>query len=240
MVVTNPGSGLTLTHLYLELTLTGIRNLTPTTVVLQYEDSSSAWCTLLGFHGTSTLSGYVAGTYSGCAPGSYPASFSLGNGSAKTFHFRIGYPTVTPGLVFYGPQKVTGTLYTGSCSSSSTCTAVAPLSGSAAPSGSATMYLVPTAPVTTWLPDKPDTACDIDGAPDLRRWAADRSGADTHSQDNRVARCNRHGQLHTGRARRDNEHTVDPDRRCRLHATFALQHGHTASRDLHPHSHLLG
>ena len=153
VVVTNPGSGLTLTHLYLELTLTGIRNLTPTTVVLQYEDSSSAWCTLLGFHGTSTLSGYVAGTYSGCAPGSYPASFSLGNGSAKTFHFRIGYPTVTPGLVFYGPQKVTGTLYTGSCSSSSTCTAVAPLSGSAAPSGSATMYLVPTAPVTTSLQD---------------------------------------------------------------------------------------
>ena len=150
VVVTNPSSGGRLTHLFLKVALSGINNLTPFAVVLQYQDTSGTWCNLANFKGVTTVSGYIPEVGSSCAS-SYPASFSLAAPGALTVHMRVGYPT-TSGILFYGKQMVTASLYTGTCTASG-CTSVAPLTGSAAPSGSGTTNLVPPSPLGTNIRD---------------------------------------------------------------------------------------
>ena len=59
VVVTNPSSGGRLTHLFLKVALSGINNLTPFAVVLQYQDTSGTWCNLANFKGVTTVSGYI-------------------------------------------------------------------------------------------------------------------------------------------------------------------------------------
>ena len=150
LTITNPASGLAYSQLYGRVELSNMRGLTSTSVVLQYEDSSGGWCSLPGFTGSTFIYGLIVGVGSSCTP-TYPASFSMAAPSALTVHFRIAYPT--PG--FYGYQKVTVKLFTGTCTAGTitTCTPVAPLSGSAAPTGSGGFEVLPPSPIASKLTD---------------------------------------------------------------------------------------
>jgi hypothetical protein len=150
VVVTNPSNGGRLTHLFLKVALSGINHLTPTFVTVQYEDTSGTWCSLAHFSGFTTVNGYIPEVGSTCSP-TYPASFALSAPGSLTVHLRVSYPTVT-GILFYGKQTVTATVYTGTCSVSA-CTSVAPLTGTAAPSGSDSTELVPPSPLGSTITD---------------------------------------------------------------------------------------
>ena len=150
--VTNPSGGLSYTHLFFNLKLSGIRNLTHTTVSVQYKDSSTAWCTLVRFRGTTTnINGNVASVGTSCTP-TYPASFSLAAGASTTIHLRVAYPASG----YYGVQTLTGTVSTGTCATSSgtvSCTAVSPLSGTAAAVGTGSLVVIPSSPLATSTSD---------------------------------------------------------------------------------------
>ncbi|MGC1580133.1 MAG: Ig-like domain-containing protein, partial [Candidatus Acidiferrales bacterium] len=158
VALTDPSNGLSWTQLYLQVTLSGIRHLTKTQAPLQFQDGSGTWCSPIDLaSGTTIVKGYLVGVTSGCTPASYPASFSLASSASLTIHFRVSYPASG----YYGVQKVTATLFTGSCSSATSCTAVSPLSGGAAPTGSATVAVVPSSPLGTTMKDfatRPATA----------------------------------------------------------------------------------
>ena len=150
VVVANPATGSTWTHLNLTVRFSGIRNLNSSAAKLQYEDGSSGWCTLPGWGGRTTIVGSFVGAGASCTP-TYPASFSLAPGASLTVNLRIAYPTTTiAGFPYGGTQKVTGTLRTGTCAPFTTtpttldCPAVAPLTGTAAPTGSGSFTVLPT------------------------------------------------------------------------------------------------
>ena len=149
VTLTNPSNGLTWTELYVEVTLVGIPNQTKTQAPLQFQDGSGTWCSPIDLSGTATVKGFVVGVTTGCTPSSYPASFSLAAGSPLTIHFRISYPKTG----YYGAEKVTATLYTGTCTSATKCTAVAPLTGAVAPAGSATVDVLPSSPLGSKITD---------------------------------------------------------------------------------------
>ena len=152
VVVTNPSNGLNWTQLYVAFSLSGIRSLTRGKVSLQYQDSSSGWCDLLGYTSTtSVVSGSFAGVGTSCTPNSFPASFSLAAGSSLTVHFRIAYSRNG----YFGTQKITTTVFTGTCSSATptSCAAVAPLSGSVAPVSSGLVEVVPASKIVSQLTD---------------------------------------------------------------------------------------
>jgi hypothetical protein len=152
LVVTNPSNGVAWTHLFAKLTFSGIRNLTTSKVSLQYQDTSSGWCDLLGYTSTtSVVSGSFAGVGTSCTPNSFPASFSLAAGSSLTVHLRIAYSRNG----YFGTQKITTTVFTGTCSSATptSCAAVAPLSGSVAPVSSGLVEVVPASKIVSQLTD---------------------------------------------------------------------------------------
>jgi hypothetical protein len=148
VTITNPASGASYSNLYATISLTGMRGQKFTKVNLQYQDSSGTWCTPINYAGTATIHGAFVGAGSTCIP-AYPASFSLVAGSSLPIHFRVAYPTTN----LYGTQKVTVHLFTGSCSSATTCTAVTPLSGTAAPVASGSYVVVPTTLIATKVTD---------------------------------------------------------------------------------------
>ena len=158
VVVANPATGSTWTHLNLNIQFSGIRNLPSALAKLQYEDSSGGWCTLPGWGGTTTIKGNFVGAASSCTP-NYPASFSLAPGASLTINLRIAYPTATFGRTgsfpYGGTQKVTGTLQTGTCAPLITtpttldCSAVPPLTGTAAPTGFGSFGVLPTMPTAS-------------------------------------------------------------------------------------------
>jgi Big-like domain-containing protein/immunoglobulin I-set domain protein len=155
VVVVNPATGSTWTHLILRIEFSGIRNLRAATAKLQYEDSGGGWCTLPGWGATGTIIGDFVGAGASCTP-TYPASFSLAPGTTLTINLRIAYPTATiAGFPYGGTQKVTGTLNTGTCARTTTtpttilCPAVAPLTGTAAPTGSGSFTVLPTTRVAS-------------------------------------------------------------------------------------------
>jgi len=158
--ITNPASGLSYTHLFMNMKLAGMRGVTHTTVKLQYKDTSGTWCSLHGYYGTSgSLSGVLAGVGSSCTL-AYPASFSLSAGHALTVNMRVSYPTAG----YYGDQKITASLDTGTCSATTVtattpttgttgCTATTPMKGSLAPTGSGSYWVVPTTPIASKITD---------------------------------------------------------------------------------------
>ena len=153
VTLTNPSSGEAWTHLFLQLSLSGIRNLTSNTVTLQYEDSASTWCSLVGYRGDGGIVGNIVGVGSTCTP-TYPASFPLATSHSLTIHFRIAYPTAG----YYGVQQVTAVLNTGTCTSLTTtttiitrCTAVSPLEGTIAPKATAAITVVPASPLASTI-----------------------------------------------------------------------------------------
>ena len=155
VTVTNPADSSNFTHLFLQMHLTGIRNLSSHTVTLQYKDSSGTWCTLVTFRGLQGMTGYIVGLGSTCTP-TFPASFSLATSHSLLIHLRVAFPTAG----FYGVQNVGATLSTGTCTTLTTtttilvrCTAVAPLEGTVAPSGSGTITVVPSSPIPSKVTD---------------------------------------------------------------------------------------
>ena len=152
MTLTNPSNGENYASTFIEFQLSGIRNLTHTTMVLQYQDGAGTWCTLVGFRGTTTnIHGFFVGAGSSCTPDfSTPgASFSLSKGSSLSVNLRLAYPNAG----YYGTQKIVATLQSGSCLSARTCTSVPPLTGSAAAVGTGTVKVLPTSPVPTIVSD---------------------------------------------------------------------------------------
>jgi hypothetical protein len=149
--VTNPSNGLTLTHLFLTMTLKGMRVAYFTTnVIFEYKDSVGTWCKPLDLAATGHTAavGFVAGAQSSCTP-TFPASFLLAAGSSYTVDFRVAYPTTSFGSTLYGAQTITASVSTGSCSSATACAAAPPLSGPSSPSGSESMTIVPSSPFET-------------------------------------------------------------------------------------------
>ena len=144
MTVTNPASSETWPELFLDVFLTGIRNLTAHTVTLQYKDASGTWCSLVTFEGRGEMSGTFLGLRSTCTTPSFPASFAMTKGSSSVIPFRIAFPTSG----YYGIQNLKATLNTGTCTTLTTttlilvrCTATAPLTGNVSPSGTASITL---------------------------------------------------------------------------------------------------
>lgn len=148
VTVTNPVTGRTLSGLYLKIGAFGLRNQTHTAAKLQYEDSSSAWCTLLNWHGTNgTIFGELPDVGSSCTHAT-GASFSLAAGASMTVKLRLAdvatTPTTPSGTLFYGTQTVRATLFTGTCTTSK-CTASGILT-STVPTGSEVVMVVPASP----------------------------------------------------------------------------------------------
>jgi Big-like domain-containing protein len=156
MTVTNPASSETWPDLFLRVGLTGIRGLTAHTMTLQYKDASGTWCSLVTFNGREEMIGIFLGLRSTCTTPSFPASFAMTKGSSLVIPFRIAFPTSG----YYGVQKVTATLDTGTCNTITTttvilvhCTATAPLTGSVSPSGTASITVLPSAPIASQTSD---------------------------------------------------------------------------------------
>ncbi len=145
VTVTNPSNGAALSQLFVKMVLSGINTPSTTDEVLQYKDTSGAWCTMIGFTTTlTTVYGYFAGAASSCT---HPTSFSLAKGTALTVDFRIQYPTPTSN--YYGTQTVTAGLYDGTCSSGA-CTPTSPFStATTAPTGTGSVTVVPPTPFSS-------------------------------------------------------------------------------------------
>jgi Bacterial Ig-like domain (group 3)/Immunoglobulin I-set domain len=140
---TDPTAGVSYPQLFVQIGLAGIRNTASSRYSAQYQDTAGTWCTLLNFTGSdTTITGMFAGQGSSCTL-TYPASFPLtAGGTALSVPFRITYHHGAFGA--YGLQAVTATLFTGVCTSATACTPLAPLDGTAAPVGSASIHVLPT------------------------------------------------------------------------------------------------
>ena len=150
--VTNPSNGITFTHLFLTVSV-NIYKASTSLAQVQYERATSLWCTPVAYHTSgATVLATFAGTGATCTV-SYPASFSSTSGSKTTAHFRVRFPATStptyPTTGLFGQATFTASLFTGTCSSSSTCTAVAPFTGFTVPKGSATMAVIPPSPFPT-------------------------------------------------------------------------------------------
>jgi hypothetical protein len=169
MTITNPGASRTWPQLALELKLSGLRNTSHRRVKVQYEDGSGTWCTLPGYTGNSnTIRGFFAGLGSSCTA-TYPTSFSMTAGQPITVPLRLGYPKTpsNPTLGAYGVQTITATLSTGTLVKIVTpttpttftigVTAVAPLSGTLAPVGTAKVNVNPVPKLAATITDQATT-----------------------------------------------------------------------------------
>jgi hypothetical protein len=160
LTISNPSTGRAWTNLIAEVALSGIRNLSKSHAVVQYQDASGTWCSLVRYHGTTIVLGFFVGEQSSCTI-TYPASFTLASNASLTVNFRISYPDSTIATVpFGGTQTVTATLNTGSCGKTTpttptavVCPPVAPLTGTRAPVGSGTFYVTQQAPVASSVLD---------------------------------------------------------------------------------------
>ncbi|MGH9090858.1 MAG: Ig-like domain repeat protein, partial [Acidimicrobiales bacterium] len=166
MTITNPAASRTWTQLALKLTFAGFRNFSHSRMKAQYQDSSGTWCSLLGFTGAgNSVRGFFAGQGSSCTR-TYPTSFSMAAGRSITVPLRIAYlkTSVHPTYGVYGTQTITATLSTGTLIKVVTTTtpttftievtAVAPLDGTVAPSGTATVNVNPATKLPSTLTDK--------------------------------------------------------------------------------------
>jgi hypothetical protein len=151
VTVTDPSNGVRFTTAFLTLSFAGLRHTAPAVEKVEYKDSTGAWCTLLDYREVvTTLSGYFAGAGSSCSY-TFPASFSVVPGTPLVVDVRVAFPSTPtfPTTGLYGTQTVKATLSTGTCTASTKCTAVAPLSGPAAPVGSSTVTVVPATPIAS-------------------------------------------------------------------------------------------
>ena len=152
VTITNPFDGANFTHAFLTVSVGGLYKVNQSLVGLQYKlNSSTTWCTMIAVKTSGTvLYENFAGAGSSSAI-TYPASFASAVNSSMTVHLRANFPATAtyPTTALYGVATIAARLYTGQCTSSVTCTATAPLIGTVAPSGKATVAVVPTSPFAT-------------------------------------------------------------------------------------------
>ena len=147
VTLTDPANGVAFSQAYVELSLVGVRA-AASVAKLQFEDSAGAWCTPLDFRSATTvLAGYIAQVGTACTPATFPASFPLTPGVPVVLNLRISYPKIAGGLGLYGVNNMTATLFTGTCTSKTKCTAAAPLSSTSAPKGVESQAILPASPI---------------------------------------------------------------------------------------------
>jgi hypothetical protein len=155
LTINNPSTGESWANLYLEINFNvseysyDFDGLTPSDFTVSYQDSSGTWCPLTASGtisgGTGGITTYFSGIGSTC--GSAPGSFSLAPGASLTVPIELTYASDK----YLGVQNVTATLYSGTCTSSTSCTQSGDLDGTV--TGSQTVQVAPpgTLPTTMTL-----------------------------------------------------------------------------------------